>query len=345
MASQHYSGPARRRERPYAELEIEHRHARVLTQCVGQPLSAGNRARWLEDPLPALLEAVSRTRQQLQMDQSLLRDAPTSLHQALLSAARRGVSFALRGGALLAPGAEALRRAGAVLGAPPRWRCWWPRREASLPLLVADGRWAFITPGGTRAPAMALEGPVVPALQQGFVQDWTRRLQPELPARRWRTLLPVAGQQQMAPAPPGHPQGALALRGALLQALGMAQFRIRLALGPGEKPGPVLLRLLCQAAWRGVDVQVLLSRPGRALKLLQRSGAACQWADAAPARADTPVPCGRAALAVVDGLWVTLGTPRLLDEPAPVLLDAEVGAQVELHFKRRFDAAGCTLTP
>ncbi|MDZ5455352.1 hypothetical protein SM757_02070, partial [Azohydromonas lata] len=95
MASQHYSGPARRRERPYAELEIEHRHARVLTQCVGQPLSAGNRARWLEDPLPALLEAVSRTRQQLQMDQSLLRDAPTSLHQALLSAARRGVSFAL----------------------------------------------------------------------------------------------------------------------------------------------------------------------------------------------------------------------------------------------------------
>lgn len=65
MASQHFSGPARPRERRHAELEIEHRHARVLTQCVGQPLCVGNRARWLEDPLPALLEAVSRTRQQL----------------------------------------------------------------------------------------------------------------------------------------------------------------------------------------------------------------------------------------------------------------------------------------
>ena len=346
MASQHFSGPARPRERRYAELEIENRHARVLTQCVGQPLCVGNRARWLEDPLPALLEAVARTRQQLQMDQALLRDAPTALHQALLAAARRGVCFALRGGATPAPGAEALRRAGAVLGTPPHWRRWWPWREGALPLLVAAGRWAVIVPGGTRAPALALEGPVVPALQDNFIQDWTRRLLPALPARRYRTLLPVAGQQQLAVAPAAPAQGSLALRGALLQALGVAQFRIRLALGPREKLGPVLLRVLCQAAWRGVDVQVLLSRPGRALKLLQRAGASCrlQGTDAAPDLPQPAVP-GRpgAALVVVDGLWATLGTPRLLDEPAPVLLDADAGAEIELCFKRRFDAAGRAL--
>jgi hypothetical protein len=43
---------------------------------------------------------------------------------------------------------------------------------------------------------------------------------------------------------------------------------------------------------------------------------------------------------VVDGLWAALGTPRLCDEPAPVLLDPEAGSEFELQFKRRFDAAG-----
>jgi hypothetical protein len=46
------------------------------------------------------------------------------------------------------------------------------------------------------------------------------------------------------------------------------------------------------------------------------------------------------ALVVVDGLWAALGTPCLGDEPAPVLLDADAGAEFELHFKRRFDTAG-----
>jgi hypothetical protein len=350
MASQHFSGPARPRERRYAELEIEQRHARMLTQCLDQPLCGGNRAHWLEEALPALLDVVARSRQQLQLDHSLLRDAPAALHQALGAAVRRGVHLALRSGARLAPGAEALRRAGAVLGTPSGWRRWWPQRQAALPLLLADGRFAFIAPGGTRAPLLALQGPVVPALQQAFLHDWARRLQPALPAQRWQALQPVAGQQQMVLVPPTDPQRAQSLRGALLQALSLSQFRIRLALGPGEKPGPVLLRTLCQAAWRGVDVQVLLSRPGRALALLQRAGAGCR---VPPADAASP-PCGPGlaqpdaahsapALAVVDGLWAMLGTPRLGDEPAPVLLDADAGADFELLFKRRFDASGRAL--
>ncbi|WP_157272392.1 hypothetical protein, partial [Azohydromonas aeria] len=119
MASQHSSsGPARPRERRHAELEAEHRHARVLVQALGQPPCGGHRVRWLDDPAPALVEAVARTRSQLQLDQSLLRDAPPVLQQALLAAARRGVHLALRGGASLAPGADALRRAGALLGVP-----------------------------------------------------------------------------------------------------------------------------------------------------------------------------------------------------------------------------------
>ncbi|NML13524.1 phospholipase D-like domain-containing protein [Azohydromonas caseinilytica] len=347
MASQYSSGPARPRERRHAELEAEQRHARVLVQCLGQPLCIGNRVRWLEEPLAELSAAVARTRQQLQLDQSLLRDAPAALHQALLAAARRGVHVALRGGAQLTPGAEALRRSGALLGLPSRWRRWWPRRQAALPLLLADGRFAFITPGGTQAPALALEGPVVPALQQAFLEDWSQRLQPELPARRYQVLQTVAGLQQLATVPPEHPQGAAqALRGALLQALATAQSRIRLSLAPGEKPGPALLRALCQAAWRGVDVQLLLSRPGRALGLLERSGACCRLLPAVPAPWPGPRGSARAgalppgpALVVVDGLWAALGTPRLSDEPAPVLLDADTGAELERHFKRRFDAA------
>ncbi|WP_029000473.1 hypothetical protein [Azohydromonas australica] len=350
MASQHSSGTARPRERRHAELEAEQRHARALVQCLGQPLCAGNQARWLDEALPALLDAVERSRRQLQLDQALLRDAPTALHQALLSAARRGVHLALRGGAHLAPGAEALRRAGALLGTPPRWQRWWPwpQHRSALPLLVAEGRRAFIAPGGTRAPALLLEGPVVPTLQQAFLYDWTQRLQPAL-ALPPPLLQPVAGAQRLVAVTPAHPQGAQqALRGALLQALAVAQSRIRLALGPAEKPGPALLRALYQAAWRGVDVQLLLSRPGRALALLQRAGADCRLQGAAPGRAmsgwprapspDAP-PLGP-ALVVVDGLWAALGTPRLCDDPAPVLLDPEAGAAFELQFKRRFDAAG-----
>lgn len=348
MASQHSSsGTARPRERRHAELEAEQRHARALSQCLGQPLCAGNQARWLDEALPALLDAVEHARRQLQLDQALLRDAPTALHQALLAAARRGVHLALRGGAHLAPGAEALRRAGALLGTPPRWQRWWPQRRGALPLLVAEGRRAFIAPGGMRAPALLLEGPVVPVLQQSFLHDWTQRLQPAL-ALPPPLLQPVAGAQRLAAVPPAHPQGPQqALRGALLQALAIAQSRIRLALGPAEKPGPALLRALYQAAWRGVDVQLLLSRPGRALALLQRAGAECRLQGATPGhRGGWPLappvdrPSLAPALVVVDGLWAALGTPRLCDEPAPVLLDPEAGAEFELQFKRRFDAAG-----
>lgn len=355
MASQHSSGTARPRERQHAEIEAEQRHARALTQYLGQPLCSGNRARWLDEALPALLDAVARSRHQLQLDQSLLRDAPAPLHQALLAAARRGVQMALRGGTSLAPGAETLRRAGALLGTPPRWYRWWPRRSGTLPLLVAEGRLALIAPGGTRAPALLLEGPVVPVLQRAFQHDWTQRLQPAL-ALPPPSLQVVAGAQRLVAVPPAHPDGApQALRGALLQALAVAQSRIRLALGPAEKPGPALLRALCRAAWRGVDVQLLLSRPGRALALLERAGAVCRLqrplspppvtffgAGPGAARLSTD---GRSAvpgpaLVVVDGLWAALGTPRLCDEPAPVLLDPDAGAEFELQFKRRFDAAG-----
>jgi hypothetical protein len=159
----------------------------------------------------------------------------------------------------------------------------------------------------------------------------------------------VAGAQCLVVVPPAHPQGApQALRAALLQALSIAQSRIRLALGPAEKPGPVLLRILCQAAWRGVDVQLLLARPGRAPALLQRAGALCRLQPAtapSPAHGDTVALPPLPALVVVDGLWAALGTPRLCDEPAPVLLDTEAGAELELQFKRRFDAAGCGSVP
>lgn len=348
MASQHSSsGPARPRERRHAELEAEHRHARALLQALGQSPCGGHRVRWLDNAAPALVEAVARTRRQLQLDQSLLRDAPAALHQALLAAARRGVHLALRGGASLAPGADALRRAGATLGTPSRWRRWWPWRPGSLPLLLADGRFAFIAPGGTRAPVLVLEGPAVPALQQDFLDDWARRLQPALAPRRFAALQPVAGQQQLVRVPAGHPLGAQALRAALLQSVGVAQSRIRLALGPGEKLGPALMRALCQAAWRGVDVELLLPRPVRALALLQRAGALCRVAPGGAQRTGEPprhapggeAQAGAVALAVVDGLWAALGTPRLTDEAAPVLLDLDAGAEFERQFKRRFDAA------
>uniref|UniRef100_UPI0035BEE17D phospholipase D-like domain-containing protein n=1 Tax=Azohydromonas aeria TaxID=2590212 RepID=UPI0035BEE17D len=239
--------------------------------------------------------------------------------------------LALRGGASRAPGAAALRRAGALLGVPARWRRWWPWRPAPLPLLLADGRFAFIAPGGTGAPVLALEGPAVPALQRDFLDDWAQRLQPALAPRRFTALQPVAGQQQLVRVPPEHPLGAQALRAALLQAVTVAQSRIRLALGPGEKLGPALLRALCRAAWRGVDVELLLPRPVRATALLQRAGALCRVVPGAPSAAP--------ALAVVDGLWAALGTPRLADEAAPVLLDVDAGADFERQFKRRFDAA------
>lgn len=345
MGSQYFSGTARPHERRHAEIEAEQRHARALLQCLGQPLCGGNRVCWLDEALPVLLQAVERSRRQLQLDQALLRDAPAPLHQALLAAARRGVQVALRGGVRPAPGVETLRRAGALLGTPPRWRRWWPWRFEPLPLLLAEGRLALIAPGGTRAPALQLEGPVVPALQQAFLHDWAQRLQPALPQRPPVALQTVAGAQCLVAVPPAHPQGApQALRGALLHALSIAQSRIRLALSPAEKPGPVLLRTLCQAAWRGVDVQLLLPRPGRALALLQRAGAQCRLQSSParlPARCDGLVLPPLPALVVVDGLWAVLGTPRLCDEPAPVLLDAQAGAELELQFKRRFDAAGC----
>jgi hypothetical protein len=73
------------------------------------------------------------------------------------------------------------------------------------------------------------------------------------------------------------------------------------------------------------------------------TGALCRLQPAAapsPARAEAVALPPLPALLVVDGLWAALGTPRLCDEPAPVLLDAEAGAELELQFKRRFDAAG-----
>lgn len=342
------SAPVPARERRQAGLDAEQRHAQALARCLGQPLSAGNRLRWADDALQELTTAVAQARRQVLLDQWLLLHTPGALQQALLGALRRGVQVAVRGGFHLLPGAELLRRAGAVTGQPVRWHRWWPQPRRALPLLLTDGRRALLAPGGPHGPGLVLDGPVVAALQQAFVQAWRSRLEPALPeAPRWAPPQLVTGSQRVALLPAGWLHSRQRLQAALVQALQSAQQRVSWDLGSGEPLSLALRRALQQAARRGVEVQLLAQQPSRALAPLQSAGARCRVLAptdaAAPSRRATALrPAALPScpsVMVVDGVWSAVGAPRLADAPMPLLLDAELGATLEQRFEQRFGAA------
>ena len=241
---------------------------------------------------------------------------------------------------------------------------WEVNRRDHRKLLIVDGRIAFtggvnysgVYSGGSfghprRRPASAgirwrdthvrIEGPAVAEFQRLFLQTWDAQKGPPLPARHYFPVIAEKGThivRAIGTAPDTRPN---LLYGTLISAISHAEHSVHLT-NAYFVPDPQLVRVLQNAAQRGVDVRLLL--PGQTdfwaplyagrshyYELLQ-AGVKIYERRAALLHAKT---------GVIDGVWSTVGSSNLdwrsflhNYELDAVVLGPEFGAAMEAAFKR-----------
>lgn len=192
---------------------------------------------------------------------------------------------------------------------------------------------------GWRDTHVRIEGPVVAELQRLFFRQWQHYAQSALlPGRYFPTLAPV-GEQPVALAASDAGRRRNVFYRALLRAIGAARQRILLTCAYFV-PTRRLLRTLCRAAARGVEVRLVL--PGVSDCWAPLHAGRSHYARLLKAgvriheRHDTLL---HAKTCVIDGLWTTIGSSNLdwrsllhNAEANIIALDPEFAAEVETVF-------------
>jgi cardiolipin synthase len=282
-------------ESPRAEPALALREAAAYVEAPGE-LVPDNGVRLLrngEEVFPAWLEAIERARARISLEMYIFNDdlIGRRIGDALCRAAARGVVVRLLydfiGCRDASPGFfDRLKRAGVRVIAYHRYRFWRPRfwalfRRNHRKTLVVDGALAFTGGlniadewlpaaeggGGWHDAVIEVRGPAARKLEAVFAGTWNRRAN-----RRFR--LPEA--ELAAPAAAGRvPVVVLAntelldrfvIRRSVLHAVRESRRRVLLA-NPYFVPDPGILRALCRAAERGVDVRLLVPAESDSLTL------------------------------------------------------------------------------
>jgi cardiolipin synthase len=323
-----------------------------------------------EAAYPAMLAAIAGARRTVCMESYTFAGdrVGRTFGEALRAAAARGAAVRLVAdaiGSMATPGAfwDWLREAGVDVllyrpAAPWRRRWGWMRRDHRK-ILVVDRRIAFVgginigveyAPraeggGGWRDTAIRLEGDVAGQLERAFLATWNAESEtpvpvPDLPrvATAAEPLVRVLGSDQRRRRREIHRAYVRAIRGA----------RERISIANAYfVPDRTVRRALRQAARRGVEVRVIVSRwtdvlvvhfASRALfgGLLRAGVRIFEW----------PAAMMHAKTAVIDGRWSTVGSfnidhRSLLHnlEINVAVLDRGFGAEMEAMFEQ--DLAQC----
>ena len=259
-------------------------------------LLPGNEVRLLRngaEVFPAWLDAIRTARERISLEMYIFNDDTIGKRfgDALAAAAARGVTVRLLydfiGCRDASPGFfPRLREAGVHVIAYHRYRLWRPRawalfRRNHRKTLVCDGAVAFTGGlniadewlsladggGGWKDAAVEVRGPAVNALEAVFLQTWNRRSPRRLQLDPSSLPTPaLAGSTPLAVVSNTELRERFAIRRAALHVLRESRHRIMLA-NPYFVPDGGILRALCQAARRGVDVRVLVPEESDSLTL------------------------------------------------------------------------------
>ena len=153
-----------------------------------------------------------------------------------------------------------------------------------------------------------IEGPVVASLQKSFAEDWSFSTGETLTGNHWFPDIQPAGNGLARGISDGPDEDFDTLRAVISGALASAQKSIRI-ISPYFLPDEELLTGLCTAAFRGIDVDILLPREPN-LKMIK-------WASAAGLERLLKSGCNlhvshppfdHSKIMLVDDAWVLIGS-------------------------------------
>lgn len=276
----------------------------ALEECIAAPFVGGNRVERLrngDEIFPAMLAAIRRARRRIDFETFIYwsGDIADRFADALIDAAERGVEVRVLLDAVGSiPMSASLRERLASsrvdvreFRPPVRWRWWEIDNRTHRKILVADEvgftggvgigeEWTgdARNPDEWRESHFAIEGPVVRHLAAAFVEHWIEAVDP---AEVEGVLRAAARSGDAAPGPAGDAAVQLLRSRAgvgwtdvqiLLRAVvALAEERLRIT-SAYFVPDSGMLDLLCEAADRGVTVEVLNPGPHTDHRLSQLAG-------------------------------------------------------------------------
>lgn len=361
-----------------ARLGPERRHLAGLVplgdRVTDRPLLTGNLVMPLVDgdeAYPAMLEAIGAAKMSITLLSYIFDNdhAGKQFLAALAAAVERGVEVRVLIDDVgsrysVPPMVGALRRAGVRVARfmPTKFHVRLPylNLRNHRKIMVVDGSIAFTGGMNIREEFWAaanpdhfardlhfrIEGPVVGEIQEVFAEDWTFTTDEWLEGERWFPSLDAAGSTIARGISDGPDVDYEQLENMLLGAVGTARESVRI-LTPYFLPDHSLVRTLCIAAQRGVEVDVLLPEKGN-LAMVQWASTALQpqVLEKGVRVYASPEPFDHSKLMVVDGTWVLLGSanwdPRSLQlnfEFNVECYDPELGERMERLFVERRTAA------
>lgn len=372
-------------KRKSGDLDILDRQIALEQAIVGGPLVLGNKVTLLQDGVAtyaAMFAAIRAARDHINLESYIIDDDDIGQQFAdlLLEQQGRGVQVNLIydsfGGMNTASAFfDRLRNAGiAVVEFNPLnplalKKSWRINHRDHRKLLVIDGRIAFVgginissvyssgsvAGKGPRKPAngvawrdtdLQIEGPVVAALQQLFLDTWAKQRGSPLAARDYFPPLAATGKELVRAigSTADDPYSLIYL--TLISAIGNAERQIHLTHAYFV-PDPQLLDALTAAAARGVDVTLIL--PGHSDSSITFHAGRAHYAELL--RAGVKIYERRGALlhaktAAIDGVWSCVGSANLdwrsfldNDEVNAVVLGRAFAAQMEAMFARDLEAS------
>ncbi len=240
-------------------------------------------------------------------------------------------------------------------------------------LLVVDGRIAFLGginissvysggsfKAGSRAAKKAnaktglawrdtdlqLQGPVVADLQRLFMASWGAQNGPALADRQYFPPLPAMGREVVRAIGSSPDEPFSLIYATLLSAIASAETSVHLS-NAYFVPDPQLLKVLADAAQRGVDVKLIL--PGQTDSWLVLQAGHASYTPLLRAGVKIFERQGaimHAKTASIDGVWSTVGSTNLdwrsflhNQELNAVVLGADFGGQMHKQFERDLQAS------
>ncbi|MFZ1244878.1 MAG: cardiolipin synthase [Azonexus sp.] len=367
------------------DIDIVDKQIALEQAVVGSPLVVGNKVTLLQDgaaTYAAMFAAIRAARDHINLESYFIEDDEIGrqFSDLLLAQQHRGVQVNViydSFGGINTPQAffDRLREAGinvlefnpiSPIAGKGQWRF---NNRDHRKLLVVDGRVAFIgginisnvyssSPGSRRAKKVTenaidwrdtdlqIEGPVVADLQKLFMETWAKQQGKPLSKKDYFPRLTAQGKDivRAIGSTPDDPYSLIYL--ALISAIGNAEKQIQLT-NAYFVPDPQLIKVLIDAAERGVDVQLILPghsdsqivfQAGRSnyskllkagVKIFERGGAVLH-----------------SKTALIDGIWSCVGSTNLdwrsfldNDEVNAVVLGRDFASQMTAMIARDLGAS------
>ncbi len=258
---------------------------RAIRRITGAPALKGNRVRMFrngDEAYPEMLAAIRAARASVAMTSYIFKDDETGREfcTALAEAKGRGVEVrviidGIGGGYFLTPAYKRLRAAGVpaalFMHSALPWRMPFLNLRNHKKLLILDGLTAY-TGGLNIAQANRVstkpehpirdihyfvEGPVVDQLATAFAADWAFADGENLDGPPWFMEAPAIGDTVARAVTSGPDADVQKIEQVVIQALGCARRRVRIAT-PYFLPDELVTGALMQASTRGVTVEVVI---------------------------------------------------------------------------------------